>query len=123
MRSHGLSHHPLYPRWIQIKQRCTNPNSDSWPDYGGRGISMHPAWADDFAKFLADVGDSPGPEWSLDRKNNNLGYEPGNLRWARRTTQAMNRRTAGAAIAAAMTEDPETTTTTRPLRRSAGRGR
>jgi hypothetical protein len=47
-------------------------------------------WRDDFATFLKDLGPRPRG-YSLERKNNNLGYEPGNCRWATLSDQTRNR--------------------------------
>lgn len=50
-------------------------------------------WRKDFQKFLAHIGKRPGPGYSVDRIDNNKGYEPGNVRWATPKEQARNRRT------------------------------
>lgn len=47
--------------------------------------------ADGFANFLADMGERPKGR-SLDRVNNDLGYEASNCRWATAKEQANNRR-------------------------------
>lgn len=86
--------HPLYVRWVNIKQRCHNPNHPRFPDYGGRGILLHPAWHD-FTQFWLDLGHPPGENWaeySIDRIDVNRGYEPGNVRWATRAEQEANKR-------------------------------
>lgn len=83
-----------YNTWAHIKQRCTNPNNRSFKDYGGRGISMFQGWADSFELFLSDVGEAPdGSDVSIDRIDNDRGYEPGNVRWSTRSIQNSNKRT------------------------------
>jgi hypothetical protein len=73
-------------------RRCENPNDQAYPRYGGRGITVCPEWRADFAAFLRDVGRRPNPELSIDRIDNDRGYEPGNVRWATAKQQANNRR-------------------------------
>lgn len=89
-RSHGHSKSPTYISWRQMLARCLNPNSDSYPYYGGRGIEICDRWQESFENFLADMGERP-PGMTLDRKNNNGDYEPGNCRWA--TPKQQNRNT------------------------------
>lgn len=89
---HGASDRPEYKCWQQIKARCLNPNHKAYPDYGGRGITICDAWKDDFELFWGQVGPRPTPKHSLDRIDNNKGYEPGNVRWATKTEQNRNRR-------------------------------
>lgn len=80
-----------YAVWAGMWQRCTDCNVDSYVDYGGRGISVCERWAD-FNAFLADMGPRPDRDHSLDRIDLNGNYEPGNCRWADRSTQGTNRR-------------------------------
>lgn len=78
-------------------QRCTNQKHPSFPRYGGRGITVCDRWRS-FNTFLADMGDPP-PERSLDRIDNDRGYEPSNCRWATRSEQARNQtRVAGRGV-------------------------
>lgn len=88
---HGQVRSPEYTIWNGMIQRCTNPKNKSYPDYGGRGIKVDPRWLD-FANFYSDMGQRPGPEYSIDRKENDLGYEPGNCRWATPEEQVNNKR-------------------------------
>lgn len=88
---HGMASTLSYRRWESIKQRCFNPNNPSYKNYGGRGITMWPEWADSFEAFHAAVGDAPDG-MTLDRIDNDGNYEPGNLHWATPTQQVANRR-------------------------------
>lgn len=77
-----------------MKQRCRNPRNAFFPDYGGRGIKVSPAFdgPNGFATFVAEVGKRPGPDYSIERIKNELGYEPGNIRWATGREQQRNKR-------------------------------
>lgn len=83
---------PEYRAWDAIKERCCNPLHRFYSHYGARGILICDRWRDDFTAFLGDVGRRPSPEHSIDRIDNNCGYEPGNVRWATTTEQGRNRR-------------------------------
>jgi hypothetical protein len=72
-----------------MKQRCKNPNNESFALYGARGITYSPHW-EDFAAFIADMG-QPTQDQSLDRIDPRGNYEPGNCRWATKKEQARNR--------------------------------
>jgi hypothetical protein len=80
-----------YKTWRNIRSRCTNPNYEHFNRYGGRGITVCVRWQT-FVNFLADMGRRPGPEYSLDRINNDGNYEPTNCRWATRKEQNRNTR-------------------------------
>jgi hypothetical protein len=70
--------------------RCTLPNLPAFKNYGGRGITICERWMS-FANFLADMGDRP-PGLTLERNDNERGYEPNNCSWATRKEQLLNRR-------------------------------
>lgn len=87
---HGSVNHPLYMIWNNMKARCRSPNATGFENYGGRGISVCDRWLD-FKNFCEDMGPRPSLQHTLDRKNNDLGYEPSNCRWATKKEQSVNR--------------------------------
>ncbi len=96
----GRKAHPLYDIWAKMVSRCTRPSDPSYSNYGGRGITVCDEWLTDFFAFAGYVGERPEgrypsgfPLYTLDRVDNNRGYEPGNVRWATIREQSLNRRT------------------------------
>lgn len=92
IRTHGESFHTAlskeYAAYRSAKKRCNNPKDKDYPRYGGRGIVFT---FSSFEEFLSDVGRAPTPEHTLDRVDNNQGYQPGNLAWSTRSEQQRNR--------------------------------
>lgn len=80
-----------YLAWESMLRRCLNPSQDSYRLYGARGITVCPQWRS-FPQFLQDMGECP-PGLSLDREDNERGYEPGNCRWIAEDKQQRNKRT------------------------------
>ena len=95
-RKHGHTHvgwtNVTYSAWSEMRARCRNIKHRQWLRYGGRGIRVCDSWANSYETFLADMGERPGPDFSLDRIDNDGNYEPSNCRWTDKTTQANNRR-------------------------------
>ena len=82
-----------YRIWYMIIVRTTDPRHVAYENYGGRGIKLFPEWLkfdDGFEKFFAHVGPAPTNKHSIDRIDNNKGYEPGNLKWSTAKEQAQN---------------------------------
>lgn len=90
---HGRRNSHEYWAWQSIIQRCENPKHEFFLHYGGRGIRICAEWRQSFEAFFRDVGPRPASGYSVDRKDNDGHYEPGNVRWASRVGQARNRRT------------------------------
>lgn len=76
--------------WRSMRDRCLKKSHKSYADYGGRGINICDRW-DEFANFLADMGERPDGT-TLDRVDVNAGYFPENCRWATRSEQQRNKR-------------------------------
>ena len=91
-RTHGRRGTPEYRSWACMKTRCTNKRIRDWDLYGGRGIRVCRRWLNSFENFLADVGPKPGPDFSLERLDNDKDYRPGNVVWGTKQAQSRNRR-------------------------------
>jgi len=90
--THGMTKTPEYRAWIDMKNRCFNPNHKRYSDYGGRGIAVCDRWLN-FKNFLADMGSRPSSKHSLNRIDNDSDYCPDNCKWSTRVEQANNKRT------------------------------
>jgi hypothetical protein len=83
--SHGLSSHPLYSVWKDMKYRCANPRVKAFRFYGEKGIKVCDEWSNDPRIFI---------EWSLknkwieglvlDRIDTHKGYYPKNCQFISR---------------------------------------
>jgi hypothetical protein len=93
--------HPEYRTWVGMLQRCGNPKSKGFKNYGGRGVMVEDRRWHVFENFLADMGPRP-PGMTLDRADNDRGYSRANCRWATWSEQQKNRRPASDAARANM---------------------
>lgn len=93
-RTHGQNRRGLttrtYSVWRGMMQRCYYKKHKGYKYWGGRGIKVCERWHK-FENFFADVGDIP-EGLTLDRKDNEGDYEPGNWRFATVQEQSNNRR-------------------------------
>jgi hypothetical protein len=89
--THGLYRSPEYQTWVHMLSRCKYPSVHRYRDYGGRGIKVCDRWLK-FVNFYEDMGPRPSPRHSIDRKEVDGDYEPGNCRWATPAEQNQNQR-------------------------------
>lgn len=90
-RTHGMRNSREYSSWQSMKARCLDRNNKDYPRWGGRGVTVCGLWVGSFEAFYEHAGPRPRGT-SLDRVDNNKGYEPGNVRWATPVEQQRNRR-------------------------------
>lgn len=88
--THGLTYTSEYRTYYNAKQRCENSKFLEYENYGGRGIQFK---FSSFEDFFSCMGLKPTSQHTLDRINNNGHYERGNVRWATRSEQNLNKRT------------------------------
>lgn len=89
---HGESKTRLHSIWRSMRSRCTDVNTDKYPNYGGRGIKVCDQWSSfECFRDWALANDYSG-SLSLDRIDVNGDYAPENCRWADQSTQSINQR-------------------------------
>lgn len=84
--------HPLYITWFQMLQRCRQPKSASWKNYGARGIRVCAEWHS-FPAFVAWAHTAGWKQGlTIERRDNDLNYDPDNCEWIPPEKQSRNRR-------------------------------
>jgi hypothetical protein len=91
-KTHGQKGTKLYWVWSSMKGRCENINDKQYASYGGRGIRLCEEWHDFsiFHEWAVKNGYQNG--LTIDRKDNDGHYEPGNCRWVSNQIQQNNKR-------------------------------
>ena len=87
---HGMSKTRQYQIWADLKDRCHNPKNKSYIRYGARGITYDESWKT-FEGFWNDMGCTYVDGLTIERKDNNLGYNKANCIWIPIEDQTINR--------------------------------
>src|SRR4030067_1015352 len=89
---HGESRSKLHGVWNSMLQRCNNPNTEAYKNYGGRGIRVCEEWKE-YENFRSwSLSNEYNETLTLDRRHVNKDYCPENCRWVDWETQQNNRR-------------------------------
>lgn len=92
-KTHSKSNTRLYRIWSGIKNRCYNKKSFSYKNYGYRGIDVCKEWKENFMNFYNwSMENGYKENLTIDRIDNNKGYNPNNCRWVDNYTQSNNTR-------------------------------
>ena len=89
----GRTKHKLHQIWRGLVARSFNPKTTSYKHYGGKGIILCLEWCD-FWAFVRDVEPLQGKAREglrINRIDNALGYQPGNIRFVDAKTSTRNR--------------------------------
>ena len=88
--THRMSKSRIYRIYQHMLNRCRNPNVESYPYYGGKGITVCDEWQH-FEPFHEwSMANGYDENRSIDRIDNSKGYFPENCRWSTDKEQARN---------------------------------
>ncbi len=102
--THGQSRTLTHNSWHAMRSRCFDSKHRFFKNYGGRGITPCPFIAASVLNIISVIGQRPSSRLTLDRIDNDEGYNCGscpsclsrgkqlNMRWSTRVEQAQNRR-------------------------------
>jgi hypothetical protein len=92
MSTHGKYKTRIYGIYNAMISRCHRPNATEYERYGGRGICVCEEWKNDFMSFYSwSMLNGYTDKLTIDRKNNDIGYNPNNCRWTSNFTQQQNK--------------------------------
>ena len=85
------------PKWLDrrltaAKQRCENPRSPGYVNYGGCGIKFDFPSVTDAGLYLLETHGFPPRNMEIDRIDTNGNYAPGNLRFVEHWVNCVNQR-------------------------------
>ena len=90
--THGKSKTRIYKLWISMKTRCNTKSDSNYKKYGAKGITVCDEWKIDFVSFYRwAYNNGYDDTLSIERLDNNLGYEPSNCKWIPQRDQSLNR--------------------------------
>lgn len=79
--------------WSGMKQRCLNPNSTGYHNYGGRGVSVCESWTNDFQSFARwAMLNGYRNTLQIDRIDNDGSYAPDNCQFVTHRQNCSNKR-------------------------------
>jgi hypothetical protein len=82
----------LYNVWLAMRQRCLNKNNPNYKNYGQRGIRICEEW-DDYEIFHNwAMSNGFAENFTIERIDNNSGYNPSNCTWIPQSKQSCNTR-------------------------------
>ncbi len=83
---HGDRRIRLYRTWVNMKSRCFRKNHHKYKYYGGRGITVCPAWRSNYLIFKEwALANGYADHLTIDRIDNDGNYEPNNCQWLTRS--------------------------------------
>lgn len=78
----------LYGIWCNMKSRCTNPKTDHYALYGGKGIKVCDEWMNSFVSFMEwSMSNGYDNKLTIDRIDPDGDYTPSNCRWTTQKVQ------------------------------------
>lgn len=92
MKIHGLTKHPLFRKWIDMRRRCRAKKGKDHKNYVLRGIKVEKEWESFLNFYFWAIDNGYKKHLLLDRINNDGNYEPSNCRFVNRSLQNLNRR-------------------------------
>lgn len=91
---HGASNENWFLNYVGMLMRVQNPKGSDAKYYNHNWIDgplIDPSWEKDPWKFFKEIGEKPGDSYTVDRIDTHRGYVPGNVRWATKEQQSVNR--------------------------------